>query len=274
MIEVILDTIIDIFKLLPFLFVTYLIIGWLECKAGQKWWQAITSAGRKGPVIGGALGVIPQCGFSAISSQFYSAELISMGTLIAVYLSTSDEMLPIMISYHAPITLILEILAIKLVVGIAAGLVIDLVMRKSIPEPVEEIEFEGCGCGGGSIILTALVYTGQIAFFLLIFTFGLNTIVHFIGQDTMTSLLVDSKFLGPVVAGIIGLIPNCAGSVLITDLYLEHVINMGTMLSGLLCAAGVGPLMLFRINADKKETILIISVLFVIGVGVGMICPL
>lgn len=274
MIEVILDTIIDILKLLPFLFATYLIIGWLECNAGQKWWQAITAAGKKGPVIGGALGIIPQCGFSAISSQLYSAELISAGTLIAVYLSTSDEMLPIMISYHAPVSLILTILAVKLVIGIVAGMIVDLIMRKSIPESVEEIEFEGCGCGGGSIIPTALVYTGQIAFFLLIFTFGLNTLVHFICQDTITSLLIDSKFLGPVVAGLIGLIPNCAGSVLITELYLEHVINMGTMLSGLLCAAGVGPLMLFRINANKKDTLLIIGLLYFIGVCVGMICPL
>ncbi len=274
MTEVILDTLIDLVKLLPFLFITYLIIGLLECKAGEKWWKMITEAGCKGPVIGSLLGVIPQCGFSAISSQFYSAELISVGTLIAVYLSTSDEMIPIMISFHAPITLMILVLAVKVVVGIIAGLLIDGIRRKFQPELDTPVEFEGCGCGGGSIILTAIVYTLEIAFFLLIFTFALNTLVHFVGQDTMTNLLVDSKFLGPIFAGLVGLIPNCAGSVLITELYLEHVINLGTMLAGLLAAAGVGPLMLLRINANKRESIGIIVLVYMISVIVGIICPL
>ena len=183
-------------------------------------------------------------------------------------------MIPIMISFHAPITLMILVLAVKVVVGIIAGLLIDGIRRKFQPELDTPVEFEGCGCGGGSIILTAIVYTLEIAFFLLIFTFALNTLVHFVGQDTMTNLLVDSKFLGPIFAGLVGLIPNCAGSVLITELYLEHVINLGTMLAGLLAAAGVGPLMLLRINANKRESIGIIVLVYMISVIVGIICPL
>lgn len=273
MTEVIRETFVDIVKLLPFLFASYLVIGWLECAEGQKWWKAITQAGRKGPIIGSFLGVIPQCGFSAISSQFYSSELITMGTLVAVYLSTSDEMIPIMISFHAPLTLMLGVLGVKVAVGIIAGLLVDLVRRRFLIDPVDEIEFEGCGCGGGSILLTAVVYTLQITGFLLLFTFGLNTLIYFVGEDTMTSLLVDSRFLGPLVAGLVGLIPNCAGSVLITEMYLEHVINLGTLLAGLLAAAGVGPLMLLRINADKKETLKIVLLVYLISVAVGMLCP-
>ncbi|MBQ0078766.1 MAG: arsenic efflux protein [Eubacterium sp.] len=274
MIDVILDTLIDIVKLLPFLFVTYLVIGWLECNAGEKWWVAITGAGKKGPIVCGVLGAIPQCGFSAISSQFYSAEIISVGTLIAVYLSTSDEMIPIMISYHAPITLMLGVLATKVVVGIVAGLAVDFVHRKFQADLDEPIEFESCGCGGGSILLTAVVYTLQISAFLLIFTFALNTLVYFVGQDVLTHLLIDSKFLAPLASGLIGLIPNCAGSVLITELYLEHVINLGTLLAGLLAAAGVGPLMLFQITEDKKKCLAIVGILYGIAVLVGIACPL
>lgn len=273
MLNVILDTLIDTLKLIPFLFLTYLAMEYLEHKTGEKTQKLVRKAGKFGPVIGGALGVVPQCGFSAAASNLYTGRVITLGTLMAIYLSTSDEMLPILISEQAPIRTIIFILLTKAVLGMIAGFVIDLISssRREEGHHIHEIcEHEHCHCEEGSVFRSALSHTAQITLFILIISFALNLVFFFVGEDILTNLILGRKILGPVIAGIVGLIPNCAGSVVITQLYLEGVIGTGAMLAGLLTGTGVGLLILFRINHNKKENIKILGLLYFIGVLVGI----
>lgn len=273
MLDVILETFIDTLKLIPFLFLTYLAMEYLEHKTGEKAQKLVRKAGKFGPVIGGALGIVPQCGFSAAASNLYTGRVITLGTLIAIYLSTSDEMLPILISEQAPFHTIIFILLAKAVIGMAAGFGIDLIASSHREEShhIHEIcEHEHCHCEEGSIFRSALLHTAQITLFILIITFLWNLLLFFVGEDTLAGLILNRKILGPVIAGIVGLIPNCAGSVVITQLYLEGVIGTGAMLAGLLTGTGVGLLILFRINHDKKENMKVLGLLYFIGVLVGI----
>lgn len=275
--DVIIDTLLDTLKLIPFLFLTYLAMEYLEHKTGRKAQKLVRKAGRFGPVIGGALGIVPQCGFSAAASGLYAGRVITLGTLMAIYLSTSDEMLPILISEQAPVRTIVFILLAKAVIGIAAGFIIDLIFsgRKEEEHHIHEIcEQEHCHCEEGGIFRSALVHTAQISGFILIITFLLNLLFFFVGEDVLAGSILNRKILGPVLAAVVGLIPNCAGSVAITQLYLEGVIGTGAMLSGLLTGTGVGLLILFRVNHDRKEDLKILGMLFFIGVLVGVVVGL
>lgn len=272
MLDVIIDTLLDTVKLLPFLLLTYLAMEFLEHKTGQKTQKLVRKAGKFGPVIGGALGILPQCGFSAAASNLYAGRVITLGTLMAIYLSTSDEMLPILISEQAPVRTIALILLTKAGIGIAAGFAIDIVFasRREEEHHIHEICEQGrCRCGEGSIFRSALVHTAQIGFFILIITFLLNLLFFLVGEDVLAGMILNRKILGPILAGLVGLIPNCAGSVAITQLYLEGVIGAGAMLSGLLTGTGVGLLILFRVNHDRKENLKILGLLYLIGVLAG-----
>lgn len=275
--DVIIDTLLDTVKLIPFLLLTYLAMEYLEHKTGQKAQKLVRKAGRFGPVIGGALGVVPQCGFSAAASNLYAGRVITLGTLMAIYLSTSDEMLPILISEQAPVRTIVFILLAKAAIGIVAGFVVDLIFpdRKEEAHHIHEIcEQEHCHCGEGSIFRSALVHTAQISGFILMITFLLNLLFFFVGEDVLAGLILNRKILGPILAGLVGLIPNCTGSVAITQLYLEGVIGTGAMLSGLLTGTGVGLLVLFRMNHDRKENLKILGLLYCIGVLTGVVVGL
>lgn len=290
MLDLIQDSIIDCAKLIPFLFLTYLAMEYLEHKTGEKTRRLIMqgNAGEPGspkkpawrflaPVFGGLLGVVPQCGFSAAASNLYAGRVITLGTLLAVYLSTSDEMLPILISQRASLALILGLLASKAAIGMTAGIVIDLILFKRKPGGQGSIshicEQEHCHCEKG-IFRSALFHTAKIAFFILIVNFGLNLVLHFAGEDILADLLRDNLLLGPLLAGLVGLIPNCAGSVVITQLYLEGSMGLGPAMAGLLTGSGVGLLVLFRVNHDRKENLKILGLLFCIGVGFGIVISL
>lgn len=275
--DVILDTLIDTAKLVPFLLLTYLAMEYLEHKTGRRIQGMVQRAGRFGPVIGGALGIVPQCGFSAAASNLYTGRVITLGTLMAIYLSASDEMLPILISGQTPFQTILLILLAKAGIGIAAGVVIDLIFSAHREEShhIHEIcEQEHCHCGEKSIFRSALAHTTQITAFIFIITFILNLIFFLVGEDILAGLILNRRILGPVLAGVVGLIPNCAGSVVITQLYLEEVIGTGAMLSGLLTSTGVGLLILLRVNHDKRENLKILGLLYFIGVSVGIVIGL
>lgn len=274
--QVIQETLIDTLKLIPFLFLAYLAMEYLEHRTGEKAQKLIRRAGRSGPILGGLLGIVPQCGFSAAASNLYAGRVISLGTLLAIYLSTSDEMLPILISEQAPVELILRILLAKAGIGMAAGLMVDLVMRKKRSEEhhIHNIcEQEHCHCEKG-VFRSALSHTGQIALFILLVTFLLNLILHFVGEDALANLILNRPLLGPVLAGVVGLIPNCAGSVAITQLYLEGAMGLGAAMAGLLTGSGVGLLVLFRVNHEKKENLKILGLLYVIGVLAGIVIGL
>lgn len=221
MLEVIKDAIIDSVKLLPFLLITYLIMEYIEHKTSKKSKDMIKKSGEFGPLIGSLLGIFPQCGFSVSATNLYAARVITLGTLISVYLSTSDEMLPIFISASVPLTIILKILGIKLLIGMIAGFIIDLVLRLKNKDNNEDnkiidlCEHEHCHCEHG-IVQSALKHTLNIFAFILIITALINIAIYFIGEEAIANCLSNIPLLGPVVAGIIGLIPNCASSVIIT----------------------------------------------------------
>ncbi len=273
--EVILDTLEDTLKLVPFLFLTYLAMEYLEHRTGEKVQKLVQRAGKFGPLIGGALGIVPQCGFSAAAASLYAGRVITLGTLLAIYLSTSDEMLPILISEQAPFRTIALILLAKAVIGMTAGFIIDLFcgFYKGAKEGhhIHEVcEQEHCHCGEGGILRSALRHTVQITLFILVITFLLNLVFYFVGENVLADMILDRKVVGPVLAGIVGLIPNCAGSVVITQLYLEGVIGTGAMMAGLLTGTGVGVLILFRLDHNRKETLKILGLLYLIGVLVGI----
>ena len=274
----VLHTLEDTAKVVPFLFLTYLLMEFLEHKAGGAPERWLRGSGKVGPLVGGALGVLPQCGFSAAATGFYTGRMITTGTLIAVYLSTSDEMLPILISSGAPIPTILKLLATKLVIGIGAGFAIDGVIRlirKGKPdeqEPgIEELcERENCDCGD-RFVLSALKHTIYITVFLLIFTFVLNLGIELIGEENIKSVVLDRPVLGSVLAALVGLIPNCASSVALTSLFVDGVLSSGALLSGLMVNAGIGIAILFRNNRPVKDSLRVVGILFGISVLCGVL---
>lgn len=278
MIDSFADAAIDCLKLLPFLFITYLVMEWIEHHTGEKTRSFIQKSGQFGPVAGAVLGVFPQCGFSAAASGFYAGRIITLGTLIAVYLSTSDEMLPIFISESVGAGLIIRILLIKIVIAMVVGILIDLLYRcrKKESENIKInaiCEHEHCHCESG-IFKSALHHTLHITLFVFLVSLVLNLGIHFVGEDTLGRLLSDRAILGPVLSGIIGLIPNCAASVILTQLYLEGILSAGAMMAGLLVGGGIGILVLFRVNDKVKENIKIVLLLYVIGIICGILIDL
>ncbi len=276
MIDVLLDAIIDSVKLVPFLFITYLIMEYIEHKTKDKTKKAIKKSGKFGPLIGSILGVFPQCGFSVSATNLYAARVITLGTLIAVYLSTSDEMLPIFLSEAVPAGKIFAILGIKLVVGVIAGFIIDLIINLKNRGKVEEekiidlCEKEHCHCEHG-IVKSALKHTLSIFVFILLVSAIINLGIHFIGEEHISGFLQNKPILGPLIAGIIGLIPNCASSVILTQMYLENVISVATMISSLLVGAGVGLAVLFKTNKGIKQNLQIVGLLYSIGAIAGIV---
>ena len=271
----VLHTLEDTVKVVPFLFLTYLLMEFLEHKAGGAPERWLRTSGKVGPLIGGVLGVLPQCGFSAAATGFYTGRMITTGTLIAVYLSTSDEMLPILISSGAPIPVMLKLLGTKLVIGIGAGFAIDGITRlvnrgkKDAQEPqIEELcERENCDCGD-RFVLSALKHTAYITAFLLLFTFVLNIGIELVGEENIKSVVLNRPVLGSVLAALVGLIPNCASSVALTSLFVDGVLSSGALLSGLMVNAGVGLAILFRNNRPLHDSFRVVAILF----GVSVIC--
>ncbi len=277
-------TLLEAIKLVPFLFLTYLAMEYLEHKTGDKAKHMVEKAGKWGPMIGGVAGAIPQCGFSAAASNLYAGRVITLGTLMAIFLSTSDEMLPILISAKMPIEGICGVLLVKMAIGAAAGFVIDSVLRKKEKEHhhdhdhehshIHELcEHEHCNCERG-IVRSAIKHTVQITFFIIIITFALHLLLEFVGEDALAKLILNQPVLGPVLSGLVGLIPNCASSVVITQLYVENAMSLGAMMAGLLVGSGVGLLVLFRVNHDKKENFKILGLLYLIGVVAGIVIEL
>jgi hypothetical protein len=278
MLDALEHSLIESLKLIPFLFLTYLFMEFLEHRAGDKTEKFIRRSGKLGPLVGALLGAVPQCGFSAAAAGLYSGRVISVGTLLAIFLSTSDEMLPILVSGNAGAVKILKILGIKIVIGALVGFVADAVIgvafKKKEHVHIGEIcEDEHCHCEKG-ILRGAISHTLKIAVFVFIISFALHFGIHAIGEDKIAAFIMSKPILSNVLAGIIGLIPNCAASVAISTLYLDGLISAGAMLSGLLVGAGVGVLVLFRVNDKLKNSIFILFSLFLAGTLFGILFDL
>ncbi len=271
--DIILDTLIDSLKILPFLFLTFLLMEYLEHKMTNKNKKIIKKSGKFGPLIGGILGAFPQCGFSAAATNLYATRIISVGTLISIYLSTSDEMLPILISEKADIKLIIGIILIKVVVGIIFGFIIDFILRKRRQDNYEIKDFckeEHCDCNNG-ILKSTIKHTFNIIIFITIIELLLNIGFNYLGEETISKIFMKDSIIGPFIASLIGLIPNCGSSVVLTELYLNNTISFASTISGLLTGSGVALLILFKVNKNISENIKILLSIYFIGVLVGVI---
>lgn len=272
--EIIFEAVLDGIKLVPFLFVAFLIIELFEHKFSKKQLKLVEKSGRFGPVIGSLLGMFPQCGFSVLATNLYITRIISLGTLIAIYLSTSDEMLPILLSENVEFSLILKILAIKFIVGMIFGFIIDLFYRNRINKKDYHIcEEDDCHCESG-IFKSSLKHTFNIFLFVVIINLILNICFEYLGNDYLFKLFLKDSLFGPFITSLVGLIPNCGSSVIITELFLNNAISFGSLLSGLLTGSGVAMLVLFKSNKDIKENFKILGIVYFIGVFSGIVIDL
>mgnify|MGYP004472004991 FL=1 len=272
--DIIIDTLIDTLKLVPFLFIAFLLIELFEHKFSKKSIEVVESSGKYGPILGSILGIIPQCGFSVMATNLYVTRLITLGTLISIYLSTSDEMLPILISEKAEFSLIIKILLIKLFIGMLAGFIIDKIFKvKKEKKNYDICEEEHCHCKE-SIIISSLKHTLNIVVFILLINFILNICFNYLGQDYLSKILFKDSFFGPFISSLIGIIPNCGASVMLTELYINNAINFGSLISGLLTGSGIAIMILFKTNKNMLENLKIVGILYIIGVLSGIIIEL
>ena len=262
----------DSVKAVPFLFLAYLLMEAAEHYQSAKMEKAVSGIGKAGPLVGGLLGCIPQCGFSASASNLYAAGLVSRGTLLAVFLATSDEALPILLGASGGRGMILPLLLCKVVIGIAAGYAVDFVMkRRGRPRELYDL-CQDCGCEeeGSGILKPALWHTGHILLYIFLLNLGLGLAVHLLGEEVLGAILLKDSLLQPFVAALVGLIPNCAVSVLLTQLYLAGTVSFGALLAGLCSGAGLGVAVLIKMNRSKRENGQIVLTLYLIAALCGL----
>ncbi len=278
MLDWFLDALLDSLKMLPFLYLIYLLIEVLEHKAGNRFPNLVAKTAALGPLAGGFVGAVPQCGLAAASASLYSGRVITLGTLLAVFLSSSDEMLPILISEAVPVLRILKIVGIKIAIAVVSGYLVDLVLlrrqktdQKAMEEAREAFEGFHCHC---NVFLSALRHTVEIFVYVFFFSFILNIIIGMVGEERLSQVLNSLPVVGELIAGLVGLIPNCASSVVITQLYVEGIIGSGALFAGLLVNAGVGTLVLIRTNKSLKSSLGILALLYGLGVFWGILIGL
>lgn len=284
------DAVIDTLVVIPFLFITYLILEFMEHRMSEKALARFEKAGPLGPIIGSILGVFPQCGFSSAAATFYAGRVITIGTLYAVFMSTSDEMIPIFIAGGIQIQDMIILIAIKFIIGIIIGFSIDAFIkifklnnnRNNTNNERYEIhklcERDQCSCNhhhdnlNHKILRPALLHTFQVTIFVFIITLLLNIFIEYVGgYEVMSEYINTNKYLSVIATSLIGLIPNCASSVAISQLYVDGILGYGALLAGLLDATGVGFIVLFRNNRPMKQNLIIVLSMFCISVIIGLI---
>lgn len=277
MFDIIFDAFIDSIKTLPFLLAAYLFIEYLEHKSSKKLISALQRMKGAGPIAGAALGCVPQCGFSVASANLYAGRLISAGTLIAVFISTSDEALPILISYPGFAAKLLPLVGLKILIALSGGFAVDLILRP-VPSRKETAPFvdlcRNCNCEKNGVLLSALRHTLSIFIFIFVINIVLGLGVTYVGEDRIARFLLKGSLAQPFLSALIGLIPNCAASVILTQLYVAGGMTFGSLVSGLCTGAGLGIAVLFRTNKYMKENMLIIAALYMISVISGIIINL
>lgn len=275
--DVLLDGLLDAFKALPFLFGAYLLMEFLEHRAGDKLTGALARLGPWGPVGGAVLGCVPQCGFSVAAANFYAGRLITPGALIAVFLATSDEAVPILLSQPGALPDLLRLLGVKLVAGAGFGVAVDLWVKRFLPAR-EEKPFEDlcrdCGCEEHGIFRSALAHTVQIFFFLFFINLVLGLAMALIGEEALSQVLLSGSVFQPLLAALVGFLPNCAASVLLTQLYLAGDLSFGAAVAGLCTGAGLGLAALWRANRRPRENLALMAVLYGTAVLTGLACDL
>lgn len=272
--EIICDTLVDTARLVPFLFLSFIVIELLEHKLSTKTNNILLKSGKLGPLLGSILGMIPQCGFSVVATNLYITRIISLGTLIAIYLSTSDEMLPILLSEKAPFKDIALILLIKFGVALIVGYLINLFYKKK-PEEHKHYDIcheEHCGCEHEHhLIQSSMIHTAKTLVYLLLITFIINVIFNYFGSPYLSKIFLKDSPFGPFITSLIGLIPSCGSSIMLTELYLKGAISLSSVISGLLTGSGIAILILFKSNKNFKENMKILAIIYSTGVLTGLI---
>ena len=272
--DVFLDASLDTLKTLPFLLAVYILIEYIEHKSADKLGRTLRKMGPFGSVGGALLGSIPQCGFSAAASNLYAGRLVTMGTLIAVYISTSDEAIPLMIQEPDFAPMIWKLILVKIGIAMAAGILTDicikLFIRKKEEEPFKELCAD-CDCEHHGILHSALHHTIHIIIFIFVINLLLGCVMEFAGEQTVEKLMMTNSWVQPLIAGVIGFIPNCGASVVLTKLYTEGVVSFGALVAGLSTGAGVGLLILFKTNKNIKQNIIIMGILYGAAVTSGLL---
>lgn len=265
---------VDTLKVVPFLFIAFFVIESIEHKYSNKFKNVIRKSNKLGPILGSLFGLVPQCGFSVVATNFYITRVISLGTLISIYLSTSDEMLPIMLSHGVNVKIILLFLSIKFVFGFLFGFIIDVIFKNKFNKFNYDLcDVEHCDCEHG-LLKSSLKHTINIFIFILVTTVCVNILFGFFGEDIVSKIFLKDSLFGPFIGALIGLIPNCAASVALTELFLNNAIGIGTCVAGLLTGSGVAILVLLKTNKNIKENVFIVSSLYLIGVLVGIFIDL
>lgn len=269
-------TIEDTLSLLPFLFVAFIIIELIEHKFIHNSKKLISKQNKFGPLIGSLLGMVPQCGFSVLATNLYITRILSLGTLISIYLSTSDEMIPILISENASFEIIIKLLIPKFVIGMISGFIIDYLFKKDRKEKInyEICDTEHCHCDKENVFFASLKHTLKTYLFVFIVTFVLNYIMDTFGNEFIEKIFLKENFFAPFISSLVGLIPNCGASVILTELYINNIISYSSVISGLLTGSGVAILVLFKNNKDLKENINILLLTYFIGAFSGVIINL
>lgn len=297
--DIILETFTDTIKMVPFLLFIYFFIEIVEYKFGDKLRHGLEKSGRAGPFLGAVAGSFPQCGFSVISTALYNQRLVTIGTILAVYLSTSDEAIPVMLANPGSGSLIIPLIITKIFIAIIAGYSIDFVFKKNNKAVLSHIDAYAKGiddkkhnhqsvinevacCTHSTsrsaenfrfkeIFLHPIKHTLKIFFFIFFTSLIIGITFFVIGTEKIESLFFNLAYFQPFLAGLIGLIPNCASSVVLTELYLKGTITYGSLIAGLCAGGGIGILVLFRDEKNKREAIKIIGLLFGISVFAGFV---
>lgn len=272
-IDVLIDAFSDVIRLVPFLFIVYLLMEWMEHETGQKMTRFLEAHRKGAPIAGALFGLVPECGFSSAASSLYTSGVISAGTLIAVYLSTSDEMLPIMLSHQAPSKTILAILAVKVIAAIIGGLAVDAFARHEKPHINTFCKQEHCDCDHG-IFVSALKHTVTITLWLYVITFAIDLMMDSFGMTMMENLIAGHPTISLVTCTLLGMIPSCASSILLSELYLGNVIGFASVCAGLCANAGVGMMVLFRVNHHLKDNLKIVGITWVLSFVTGLVLEL
>lgn len=274
LLDVLTEALIDSLKMLPFLFGVYLLIEFLEHKSSGKMVRTLQKLGPFGAMGGALLGCVPQCGFSVAAANLYSGRMISAGTLIAVFISTSDEAVPIILGNPQNAKTAIKLLAVKVAIAIVVGIICDLVLKALnkpvLEKPCEQL-CEHCGCENHGILYSAVKHTVSIFLFILAISVVLGGLIEIIGQDNLSKLLLTDSVFQPFLAALIGFIPNCAASVILTQLFIEGGLTFGSLVAGLSTGAGLGLVVLFKTNKHFKQNISIAAVLYIAGALSGML---
>jgi hypothetical protein len=297
--NIFLEALTDSAKMIPLLLIIYVGIELVEYKYANKIREAVQRAGAAGPAVGALTGSFPQCGISVVASALYTQRLATIGTLLAVYLSTSDEAIPVILSQPESTKIIVPLIITKIIIALIGGYAVDFAFRKSNKETLAHIKAYAAGsdskhhnhekileekacCGHSAspssvefnpreIILHPIIHTAKVFIFIFIVSFAINFAIVQMGEEAFAKLFLGDSIFQPFLVALFGLIPNCASSVAITTLYLKGAITYGSVIAGLCTSGGLGLLVLFKEEKDKKHVLRILLLLFGISVSAGYI---